>query len=252
MWYSALGCIATLILSLLVVPFAAAQPQRIGVLGLRPINEVRGETFLQGLPDVGYVVGHNLTIEKRFAAENAEHFPALAVELVQLRVAVIFAREPAALQAAKQATETIPIVALDLESDPVQQGYAASLAQPDGNVTGVFLDMPDLAKKWLGLLKKSIPHLSCITLLWDPTSGSVQPEAVREVARQLALELHVISVREAHEFDPAVVAATRECVDAMLVLSSPLMSRNSRRLANLAATSRLPDRSRYRRTSHGC
>ena len=250
MRYNAIGCIATLTLSLLVVPLAAAQqvaqPQRIGVLGLGPAQRPFWKAFLHGLQDVGYVAGENLRIEERFAAGDAERFPALAAELVQLPVAVIFARGPAALQAAKQATETIPIVAIDLESDPVQQGYAASLARPGGNVTGAFLDMPDLAKKWLGLLKESIPQLACVTVLWDPTTGPVQPEAAQTAARQLALELHTIAVREAQEFDTAVVAASRACGDAMLVLGSPLMSRNSQRLADLAATSRLPALSPFR------
>jgi len=233
-----------------VVQLAATQqvtqPQRIGVLGLGPVQKPYWKAFLQGLQDVGYVAGQNLTIEESFAEGDAERFPALAAELVQLPVAVIFARGPAALQAAKQATETIPIVAIDLESDPVQQGYAASLARPGGNVTGVFLDMPDLTKKWLGLLKESIPQLACVTVLWDPTTGPVQPEAARAAARQLALDLHTLEVREVHEFDTAVAAATQACVDAMLFLGSPLMSRNSKRLADLAAASRLPALSPFR------
>ena len=245
------GIMITLALGILVAPLVAVAQRttsipRIGVLGMGPSPRPYWEGFLHGLQDLGYVVGQTLTIEERFAAGDAERFPALAAELVRLPVAVIFARGPAALQAAKQATDTIPIVAIDLESDPVQRGYAASLARPGGTVTGVFLDAPGLVGKWLELLKESIPQLARVTVLWDPTTGPVQPEAAQAAARLLALELHMLEVREASEFDTAVVAATRARADALLVLGSPLMSRNSQRLADLAATSRLPALSPFR------
>jgi putative ABC transport system substrate-binding protein len=239
-----------LTLGLLLAPLAAAQPvappQRIGVLGLGPIQKPFWEAFLHGLQDLGYVAGENLTIEERLAAGDAERFPGLAAELVQLPVEVIFTRGPAALQAATQATDTIPIVANDLESDPVQRGYVASLARPGGTVTGVFLDAPGLVGKWLELLKESLPQLARVAVLWDPTTGPVQLEAAQAAARLLALELHTLAVREDPELDTAVVAATRARADALLVLGSPLMSRNSQRLADLTLTSRLPALSPFR------
>jgi putative ABC transport system substrate-binding protein len=239
-----------LTLGLMLAPLAAAQPvappRRIGVLGLGPIQQPFWEAFLHGLQDLGYVAGENPTIEERLAAGDAKRFPDLAAELVQLPVEVIFTRGPAALQAATQATDTIPIVANDLESDPVQRGYVASLARPGGTVTGVFLDAPGLVGKWLELLKESLPQLARIAVLWDPTTGPVQLEAAQATARLLALELHTLAVREAPELDTAVVAATRARADALLVLGSPLMSRNSQRLADLTVTSRLPAVSPFR------
>jgi putative ABC transport system substrate-binding protein len=106
--------------------------------------------------------------------------------------------------------------------------------------------MPGLTRKWLELLKESLPKLARVAVLWDPTTGPVQPEAAQVAARLLAVELHTLEVREASEFDTAFMAATRAHADAVLFLGSPLMSQNSQRLADLAATSRLPALSPFR------
>jgi putative ABC transport system substrate-binding protein len=240
-----------LLLSLLVGPLAVegqpvAQPPRLGVLGLGPPQRPHWEAFLHGLQDLGYVAGQNLTIEERYAAGDPEHFPALAAELVRLPVAVLFARGPAALLAAKQATDILPIVAIDLESDPVQSGFAASLARPGGTITGVFPDMPELVGKWLELLKEAVLQLTRLTVLWDPTTGPFQRDAASAAAGTLALKLHTLEVRTAAEFATAFLAATQRRPDALLVLGSPLMSRHSKMIADLAATSRLPALSPFR------
>jgi putative ABC transport system substrate-binding protein len=245
------GILISLALGILVAPLTAAaqpvaQPPRLGVLGMGPPQRPHWEAFLHGLQDLGYMAGQNLTIEERFAAGDPEHFPALAAELVRLPVAVIFARGPAALLAAKQATDTLPIVAIDLESDPVQSGFAANLARPGGTITGVFPDMPGLVGKWLELLKEAVPQLTRITVLWDPTTGPFQRDAAYAAAGTLAIELHTLEVRTAAEFATAFLAATQLRPDALLVLGSPLMSRNSKVIANFAATSRLPALSTFR------
>ena len=174
------------------------------------------------------------------------HLPALVAELVRLPVAVLLTIGPAALQAAQQATDTIPIVAHDLESDPVQRGYAATLARPGGTITGVFLDMPDLVGKWLELLTEVRPQLVRVTVLWDPATGAVQRDAALAAARRLAIELHTFEVHTEVEFALAFTAITQAPPGAILVLGSPLMRRNSKRIADFATHSRLPALSPFR------
>ena len=251
MWWSTIGCLVTLTLSLLAAPLTATAQQmapvpRIGILRTVSPPPAEQEAFRQGLQDLGYVVGQNVTIEDRFATGSTEDLPALAAELVRLPVAVLFTIAPAALQAAQQATATIPIVAYDLESDPVQSGVAASLARPGGTITGVFLDAPGLVGKWLEVLKEVRPQLARVTVLWDPTTGAVQRDAAHTAARLLAIELHTLEVRTDAAFAPAFLAATQARPDAMLVLGSPLMRRNSQVIADFAANSRLPVLSPFR------
>jgi putative ABC transport system substrate-binding protein len=136
---------------------------------------------------------------------------------------------------------------MDLEHDPVQSGYAASLARPGGRITGVFLDMPELVGKWLEMLKEAVPQLARVTVLWDPASGAVQRDAAQVAARLLAIELQMIEVHTGAELDTAFTTATNLRPEALLVLGSQLMSRNSQHIADFAAKSRLPALSPYRR-----
>jgi putative tryptophan/tyrosine transport system substrate-binding protein len=205
MWCSAVGCIVTLTLSLLTASLAAAAQRpapipRIGVLRMGAWPAPFVEAFRQGLQDLGYLAGQNVTIEDRLTAADPAGLATLAAELVRLPVAVLFVVGPAALQAAMQATEQIPIVAVDLASDPVQSGFAASLARPGGTITGVFLDIPGLVGKRLELLKEVMPQLARVTVLWDPTTGAVQRDAAHAAARVLALELSTLEVRTDAEF----------------------------------------------------
>jgi ABC-type uncharacterized transport system substrate-binding protein len=151
MWYSAVGAIVTLILSLLAVPLAAAAPPpskvyRIGFLSTDPPPADWWDAFLDGLRERGYSEGRNLVFERRFSEGNAERFTELAAELVRLRVdCIIVPTTPAAL-AAKNATQTIPIV-MTTANDPVGAGLVASLARPGGNITGLSTLAPELIRK---------------------------------------------------------------------------------------------------------
>ena len=134
-------------LILLVAPLAAGQPAGkvpiVGVLVSGPGPQTRvGEAMRQGLRDLGYVEGQTIALDVRFAGGNPEAFPGLAADLVRRKVDVIFASGPAAIRAAADATRTVPIVALDLESDPVQAGFARTPRAAGGNLTGCFLDQP--------------------------------------------------------------------------------------------------------------
>ena len=164
--------------------------------------------------------GHNLAIAYRGAAGKPEDLPGLAADL--------------------NAGATVPIVAIDLESDPVASGFVASLAHPGGNLTGVFLDHADLSGKWLQLLKEVLPKLSRAAVLWDPVNPSPQLEAIRTAARAMSIQLQPIAVRSAEGLEEAFAAATRARAQAVVVLSTPAFSNDSPRLAHAAVTSRLP------------
>jgi len=146
------------------------------------------------------------------------------------------------VRAALSATQTIPIVANDLESDPVDTGWAASLAHPGGNITGVFLAFPDFAAKWLGLLKDALPELSRVAVLWDPSTGLFQKKAIEDAAKssKLKLALEIIEVRTPSDLDGAFSSAKRGGAYALVMLSSPLSSANVRKEAELAILHNLP------------
>jgi putative tryptophan/tyrosine transport system substrate-binding protein len=240
-----IGPLITLTLGLLVAPLVgdvqpAVKIPRIGILhpGVPPVEGVSG--FQQTLRDLGYVEGQNLAIEYRYAEDRAERLPHLAVALVRLQVDVIFASAPAAVRAAMQATGTVPIVAIDLETDPVASGLVASLGRPGGNLTGLFLAMPEFSGKWLQLLQEAVPWASRVAVLGDPTINAPQFNAMEAAAQALAVPLQSLEVHGATDFEHAFEVATREGAGALLLLSSPLVTREGRRLAELAAKHRLP------------
>jgi putative ABC transport system substrate-binding protein len=219
----------------------------VGVL----ITDSRGNISLpiltQGLRDLGYVDGKNIAIVVRSASGKPDALPALATELVQRRVDVLFATGPAAIRAARDATAAAPIVALDLESDPVQAGWARSLARPGGNLTGLFLDLPGLTGKWLELLREAVPGIRRVGLVWDSTTGSAQLTAVKAAAQGLAIDLHVLEVRSADDLDVALRAGLSAGPRALVLLSSPLVSTGSGQIAEFVMKNRLPAISPFRR-----
>ena len=237
------GCaVATLALGLVFAPPAsdAQQPKtmpRIGVLG-KVLDDLDG--FRQGLGELGYVEGRNVAIDYRPELGSAGRFEAIADEFVRHMVAVIFAPGPAALKAAAKATRQIPIVASDLETDPIAGGFAASLSRPGGNVTGFFLDAPELMGKWLELLKEMLPGLSHVTVLWDPATGRYQLTAANAAARVLGVQLQTLEVRGANDLDRTFASAIRWRPDALIQLSSPVMYNGAKQIADLAQRNRLP------------
>jgi len=156
----------------------------------------------------------------------------MARELVERNVDVLVALSPAAV-AVRSLTSTIPIVAFDLETDPIGSGLVKSLARPGGNVTGVFFDFPEFSKKWLELLKETIPRLATIGVLWDPATGFMQLRAIEAVAPSLNIELETVEVRALADLEDAMAAASRNNVDALVMLSTPLIAGSSKLLAIL-------------------
>jgi len=195
---------------------------------------------------LGLVEGRNLRLVLRSAEGRPQALPMLASELRQLPVQVLCAFGPAAVSAAVAASRTLPIVALDLESDPVQAGWAHSLNHPGGNVTGLFLNLPELAGKWLELLRELLPRVQRVGVLWDATSGSAQANAVREAAQRLALQVNVHALRSVDELGFALEGARAGGAQALLLLSSPLTRNGSQQVAKFAATHRLPAISPFR------
>jgi putative ABC transport system substrate-binding protein len=165
---------------------------------------------------------------------------------VQRNVSVLYAVGPAAVRAATQATSTVPIVAMDLESDPVASGWARSLARPGGNVTGLFLNFPELAGKWLQLLRDADPGVHAVGILWDSATGSTQLDAVKVAAQSFRMDLSVLPVRTADDFDDALRTGLKDGVKAVVVLSSPVFDVNSARVAALTSRNRLPAISAFR------
>jgi putative tryptophan/tyrosine transport system substrate-binding protein len=151
--------------------------------------------FRRGLAEAGYVEGKNLAIEYRFTNFRPGLMIEVAGDLVRLNMNVIFASTPDAVVAVRNATTSIPVVALDLESDPLAKGYVKSLARPGGNMTGMFLDIPELSGKQVGLLKEIVPRLSRIAIFGIPDLNAPQFAATEIAARALALEAEIMEVR---------------------------------------------------------
>jgi putative ABC transport system substrate-binding protein len=230
--------------------------QRRPVVGvLTAVPDVRAKAFtrmVEGLHELGFVEGKNFELEFRSAAGKPAAFPAYAAELVTRRVDVIYAQGPAAIDAARAATRTIPIVAMDLETDPVQAGWARSLARPGGNLTGIFLDIPLLAGKWIELLHAAAPRVRRIGLLWDSATGSAQLLAAKAAAQGYGIETRVLEVSNGGDVDAALAGGVRAGIGAVVVLSSPEMSQlaHHKQIADFAAKNRLPAISLFRSFSN--
>ncbi len=240
----------TLLLGGLFNPVAAEAQQaakvaRIGFLsGCLACGPHLPEAFRQGLRDLRYVDGQNLVIEYRDAEGKLERLPALAAELVALKVDVILAAgEPHAL-AAKQATRTLPIVFV-FAPDPVTSGLVTSLARPGGNVTGLSALTPELVGKRLELLTQVVPGVSRVAVLWQPGASGERTEkdvlkGAEVAARALGVRLQFVEARGPADIDRAFSEMTRARAGALTVLSTPMFIIERRRLVDLAAKNRLP------------
>jgi putative ABC transport system substrate-binding protein len=233
--------------SFLAAPFAAKAQQagkvyRVGFLWDSPAAFLDAiEAFRQGLHDLGYVEGRNLTIEYRWAEGKPERMRQLAEELVGLKVDVIIAPSSIYTGAAKRATSTIPIIFMS-HADPIGSGHVASLARPGGNITGLSLMMTETNVKGLELLKEAVPGLSRVAVVWDPATPSHAPglKAVEVAGPALGLRIQPVAVRSATEFDSAFSSIVRERAGGVLVLSTPLFIAGAKPLAELALTHKLP------------
>ena len=246
-WFR-IACSIVLIAALCNPPAGEAQPAakvvRIGWLGDDPATTQFREAFRRGLRDLGYVEGRDLVIEYRFAEGKLERFPAVATELVALKVDVIVAVNVLAALAAKRVTKTIPILFASV-SDPIESGLVTSLARPGGNATGVSNISSELVAKGLELLKEALPGKSRIAVLWQPggRDEATQKDRVDRAAvaaRALRVRLELVEAREPADIDRAFSEITRTRADALSVLGGVMFFNERTRLVALAAKNRVP------------
>jgi ABC-type uncharacterized transport system substrate-binding protein len=231
------------------VPLAArAQPtgkvSRIGFIVTGTPNETGHliQALNKGLRELGYVEGRNVVFERRFGEGRQEKLPALAAELVQLKVDVIVTGSNPVIAAVKQATATIPVV-MAVSRDPVGANFIASLARPGGNITGLANDAdPEIIGKNLELLKEAAPRVSRVAFLWNPVppGAGTSKHAVESAARSLGVTLQSVEVRRPTEFEGAFAAMVRERANGVVVAQDPIALGSRSQVVLLAARSRLP------------
>jgi ABC-type uncharacterized transport system substrate-binding protein len=233
---------------LLAAPLAAeaqqpAKPPRIGYLGGGSSSAARHllEAFRQGLRELGYMEGQNLTIYYRWAEGRSDQLPGLAEELVRLKVDVIVTHGAVATRAARRATAAIPIVFAS-SGEAVATGLVASLARPGGNVTGLTIIAPELAGKRLELLREAIPRFTRLAVLWNSANPVVVPEfkETEAAARTLGMQIQSLEVTDQGGLAGAFSAMTGERPDALIVLSDAMFLSQNAQIVGLAAKSRLP------------
>lgn len=222
----------------------AAKVYRVGILGNKASDPAEGhlwQAFRLSLRERGWIEGGNMLIEYRWAEGNFARLPELAADLVRLKVELIVARSSIFVQAAKEATSSIPIVFF-LHADPVGTGHVASLARPGGNITGLADLMTDLAPKRLELLTSAVPAAKRIAVLWDPGTPSNTPalKAVEETGHTLRVQLQAVGARTAAELEGAFSTMARARAQAVLVLGAALFISERQRVAELAIRFRLP------------
>jgi putative tryptophan/tyrosine transport system substrate-binding protein len=212
------------------------------------------EPFLQFLRELGYVEGQNLVMEARLAAGRLDQLPGLAADLVRVRVDVIVAVSPSAIQPAKEATTTIPIVMAFSSVDPVQSKFVESLARPGGNISGVMMISDEISGKRLALLKEMFRRATRIAVLAqvNNSSSASQVMAAREAAKNLDIELDVLEVRDSRDYETALGTVTKR-VSGLFVVSNPTFFHDRQRLAALATKYRLPTLCEWREMAEaGC
>ena len=238
----------TLALGVFGAPLAAdaqrpAKVPRIGYLVLSPLAltpTAEREAFLQGLRELGYVEGQSIAIEYRSANWNPELLPDLAAELVALKVEVIVA-VPGAIDAARKATKTIPIV-IPAAAEPVETGLVASFARPGGNITGTSASFPEMEGKRLQLLKEAVPKATRVAVLWNPSNDDELPQFkhLQSAARSLRVTLQSHEVKVPNDVQPALTTMAKRRPDALVISVSPLTTAYRPIIVEFATKNRLP------------
>jgi putative ABC transport system substrate-binding protein len=201
----------------------------------------RTEGFRQGLRALGYVEGKDIVIEWRSAEGKFDRLPALAAELVRLKVEVIVTAGPTVTRPVKEATSTIPIV-MASDTDPVGNGFVASLARPGGNITGLATLSPEMSGKLLELLKEINPRLSRLAVMGNSANpGDAQAKKETELAADaFKVQLQYLDVQDSKDIETAFRSATKGRADALLVLGNPVLNAHRKQVLDLAIKNRLP------------
>jgi putative ABC transport system substrate-binding protein len=201
----------------------------------------RYQNFLQGMRELGYVEGRNFVIEARFADGVSERLPAFAAELVRLKVDVIVATGTPTCRVLQQATSTIPVVAT-VGADLVGEGFAASLARPGGNITGLATGNVELFPKHIELLKIAVPKLSRIAVLWN-SANDAHPSRLKQLqaaARKTGIQASQVGARTAGEIERGFAAIKQERAEAVIILNDTYFVQQLRQIAELSARHKLP------------
>ena len=238
----------TTFLLITVLPAQAQQPTkipRVGVLFIGGRDQPHLEAFKQGLREHGYTEGKNIVLDYRYAEGDVDRLPSLAAELVQLNVDVIVTTSGNSARAARQATRAIPIV-LTTGADPVKTGLAESLAKPGGNVTGLSIVEEDLSGKRVEILKETFPKMTRVAYLWNPVavaysaSGNLSYDQVEKATKAVGVQLLSYKASSLAEIKKAFADMPKVRPHALVVLQSPLMTLNSKRIVELALGQHLP------------
>jgi len=204
------------------------------------------DALREGLREVGYVEGKTVKLEARWARGKPEMLPQFTKELIQLRAAILVVTARPSIEAARAATTDLPILANDLESDPVASGYVQSLAHPGGNLTGMFLDAPTLCGKWLQQIGDIVPSVTKIGVLWDVTTGTYQLDAIKAAAKAKSIDVSVMEFRDSAGLETALESGLNQGPQAVIQLGSPLIRQAGPRVAEILSTHRIPGISQFR------
>jgi putative ABC transport system substrate-binding protein len=228
---------------LAAMPFAplTARAQTVGKVGYvnpGPRADERIETLRNGLKLVNPAFAKTEIVVE--SANEPGRVAPLVARVMASRPTVFIAAGPAVLRLARKASDTVPIVAYDFETDPVSEGYAQSIARPGGSVTGLFLDVPTFVGKWIEFLRECMPQLKKIALLGDPSAGTLQGDTLVRLAGSLGIATEMVPMKTREDLAGAVAAVKERGAGAAILLSSPRIFVNARELAGLMLAHRLP------------
>ena len=243
---AAVRCIAVAVMLLAMAIIAEAQQpklHRIGILfiGTSSFYSAWIDVFRQGLKELGYIEGKNIAFEYRYAEGKADRLPALAAELVVLKVDVIVTSATPSVLALKKATSTIPIVFVAV-ADPVASGLVASLARPGGNITGLTILAVELSGKRVELLKEAVPKVTRVAFLWNSANPGLTPawREAQAAAQKLGLQLQSLDIQNVADLENSLKSVTRSGTEALDLLRSGPVTVQLRRIADFAVKNRLP------------
>jgi putative ABC transport system substrate-binding protein len=236
----AVGLIALLIAFCFRAEAQQGKIPRIGIVFIGGREQPHLEFFKQGLRELGYLEGKNIILEYRYAEGHYDRLPRLVTELVNEKADVIVTTSSISARAAREVTRTVPIVMTS--GSPVERGLAESFAKPGGNVTGLSVFALELSGKRLELLKEMVPKMTRVAALWSSSENesALGFKETEDAAKDLSLQLQSVELHHAGEMEKTLRAATRARVDALLVVLSPLVTLNSKRIVEFALKERLP------------
>ncbi|MGV7217299.1 ABC transporter substrate-binding protein [Bradyrhizobium sp. UFLA05-112] len=236
------GTVGALVSPAFVAAEARSPVRKVGFLfpGPEDLLKSRRVWLLEGLGSEGFHEPDQIVLVTRASGADEASIVPLLKELISEGIDVLITTGPSNMRAAHALTRTIPIVTFALDGDPVEADWLGSYAHPGGNITGVFADFPEFSSKWLELLKEAIPGCATVVDLWDPATSIVQPTAVANAAQSAGVRTETIEIKSFADLEGAFAAASARRPDGLLILSSPIVSINSKQMAELSLKYRLP------------